>query len=116
MLMNRRGVLGGLASMLAAPAIVHADNLMPVKALDNFGKSHRYVSCLLRDGTRVWWDYGSEVVMKRGDTFTLRPRGPVIVNDIAIGKIVFDAGALPIRSNGNLFSLQSAEPNGIQMR
>ena len=33
MLMNRRGVLGGLASMLAAPAIVHASNLMPVKPM-----------------------------------------------------------------------------------
>jgi hypothetical protein len=33
MLMNRRGVLCGLASILAAPAIVHAGNLMPIKAM-----------------------------------------------------------------------------------
>lgn len=33
MIINRRGILGGLASMLAAPAIVHAGNLMPVKAI-----------------------------------------------------------------------------------
>ena len=33
MIMNRRGILLGLASALAAPAIVHAGNLMPVKAL-----------------------------------------------------------------------------------
>ncbi len=33
MMMNRRGILLGLASALAAPAIVHAGNLMPVKAL-----------------------------------------------------------------------------------
>lgn len=32
-MMNRRGILLGLASALAAPAIVHAGNLMPVKAL-----------------------------------------------------------------------------------
>jgi hypothetical protein len=29
---NRRGLLAGLGSLLAAPAIVHAGNLMPVKA------------------------------------------------------------------------------------
>lgn len=33
MMMNRRGILLGLASALAAQAIVHAGNLMPVKAL-----------------------------------------------------------------------------------
>lgn len=33
MIMNRRGILLGLASALAAPAIVHAGNLMPIKAL-----------------------------------------------------------------------------------
>lgn len=32
-MMNRRGILLGLASALAAPAIVHAGNLMPIKAL-----------------------------------------------------------------------------------
>ena len=30
-LIARRGFLAGLASMLAAPAIVHAGNLMPIK-------------------------------------------------------------------------------------
>lgn len=30
-MINRRGLLLGLASVLAAPAIVHAQNLMPVK-------------------------------------------------------------------------------------
>jgi hypothetical protein len=33
MLISRRGILGGLASMLASPAIVHAGNLMPVKVV-----------------------------------------------------------------------------------
>lgn len=33
MTLNRRGLLLGLASALAAPAIVHAGNLMPVKAM-----------------------------------------------------------------------------------
>jgi hypothetical protein len=32
--MTRRGFLRGMLSALAAPAIVHAGNLMPVKALD----------------------------------------------------------------------------------
>jgi DNA-binding sugar fermentation-stimulating protein len=38
---SRRGIIGGLASMLAAPAIVHYGNLMPVKAGDwtRFGPS-----------------------------------------------------------------------------
>lgn len=31
--MNRRGILLGLASALAAPAIVHAGTLMPIKAI-----------------------------------------------------------------------------------
>lgn len=34
MMPTRRGFLGGLISALAAPAIVHAGNLMPVRALD----------------------------------------------------------------------------------
>lgn len=34
MIINRRGILGGLASMLAAPAIVHYGNLMPVKVMN----------------------------------------------------------------------------------
>lgn len=32
-IITRRGMLGGLLSALAAPAIVHAGNLMPVRAL-----------------------------------------------------------------------------------
>lgn len=32
-MLNRRGLLLGLASALAAPAIVHAGNLMPVRAI-----------------------------------------------------------------------------------
>lgn len=32
-MMNRRGILLGLMSALAAPAIAHAGNLMPIKAL-----------------------------------------------------------------------------------
>ena len=34
--MNRRGFLLGLTSVLAAPAIVHAGNLMPVRAFDPY--------------------------------------------------------------------------------
>lgn len=33
MIINRRGFIGGLISVLAAPAIVHAGNLMPVKIM-----------------------------------------------------------------------------------
>lgn len=33
MIINRRGILMGLASALAAPAIVHTQNLMPVRAV-----------------------------------------------------------------------------------
>ena len=33
MLMTRRGLIGGLASLVAAPAIVRASSLMPVKTL-----------------------------------------------------------------------------------
>lgn len=32
MILTRRGLIGGLASVLAAPAIVRASSLMPVKA------------------------------------------------------------------------------------
>ena len=32
-MLNRRGLLLGLSSALAAPAIVHAGNLMPVKVV-----------------------------------------------------------------------------------
>lgn len=32
--MNRRGFLTGLGAMIAAPAIVHAGNLMPVRAIE----------------------------------------------------------------------------------
>lgn len=39
MQINRRGILLGLASVLAAPAIVHAGNLMPIKALKPEGFS-----------------------------------------------------------------------------
>jgi hypothetical protein len=34
MLLNRRGLITGLASLVAAPAIVRASSLMPVKAWD----------------------------------------------------------------------------------
>lgn len=36
MLIGRRGFLAGLGSMLAAPAIVHAGNLMPVRSIERF--------------------------------------------------------------------------------
>jgi len=32
-MLSRRGFIGGLVGCLAAPAIVHASNLMPVKAV-----------------------------------------------------------------------------------
>lgn len=35
-MISRRGLLLGLASALAAPAIVHAGNLMPVKSVPIF--------------------------------------------------------------------------------
>lgn len=31
--MNRRGFLSGFGALIAAPAIVHAGNLMPIKAV-----------------------------------------------------------------------------------
>jgi hypothetical protein len=39
---NRRGLLVGLGSALAAPAIVHAGNLMPVKTMENFSIQDAY--------------------------------------------------------------------------
>lgn len=36
MLIGRRGFLAGLGSLLAAPAIVHAGNLMPVRSIERF--------------------------------------------------------------------------------
>ena len=41
-LIHRRGLLGGLGALFAAPAIVRASSLMPVKAIDDmplWGKS-----------------------------------------------------------------------------
>lgn len=33
MLVNRRGILLGLGSLLAAPAVVHVQNLMPIRGI-----------------------------------------------------------------------------------
>jgi hypothetical protein len=51
--LNRRGFLAGLGSLLAAPAIVHAGNLMPVRALSVEAPlipSGTYVRILLMPG------------------------------------------------------------------
>lgn len=48
MTLNRRGLLLGLASALAAPAIVHAGNLMPVKAIP-FQDPSRVMADLMND-------------------------------------------------------------------
>ena len=46
MLISRRGLIGGMAGLLAAPAIVRASSLMPVKAVE----AVEYLPCDLRPG------------------------------------------------------------------
>lgn len=67
MLISRRGILGGMASMLAAPAIVHAGNLMPVKVMR---------PDLWLDKDIEWFrapltGYGSAITLEPGATFTM---------------------------------------------
>lgn len=49
MLLSRRGLLSGFGALLAAPAIVRASSLMPVKALSPFGPA---AGALYYDTTR----------------------------------------------------------------
>ena len=59
MIIRRRSFLAGLGSMLAAPAIVHAGNLMPVKALPKvpvavaLPKNHVAVLAVSAEGVHV---------------------------------------------------------------
>lgn len=56
--LNRRGLLLGLASALAAPAIVHAGNLMPVKTVGPYIYDPRALFKLLceQNYCPVYWD------------------------------------------------------------
>lgn len=47
--LNRRGFLTGLVSALAAPAIVHACNLMPVKSVDLIEPHYEKVRALMAE-------------------------------------------------------------------
>lgn len=50
MLVNRRGVLAGLGAVLAAPAIVHAGNLMPVRSIERLLQKGPMIRMLSPDG------------------------------------------------------------------
>jgi hypothetical protein len=53
MLISRRGLIGSLASLLAAPAIVRASSLMPVKAWTLDGPLTAYEAAYRR---ALFWD------------------------------------------------------------
>lgn len=55
MLISRRGLIGGLAGFLAAPAIVRASSLMPVKVVDD-------AACLVLHNGSAWIPYKVDFV------------------------------------------------------
>jgi len=84
-LIQRRNFLIGCASLLAAPAIVRVQNIMPVKAIPfdasglMFGArahtgSFRYVHVFdkVTGEALAMYDYGSDVIMRDGDTFAIQ--------------------------------------------
>jgi len=79
--MNRRGFLMGVAGFLAAPAIVRAGSLMPVKTFTdemNFelllaaddtydiGCSGRTLVQVTKDGAMLWRDAANTMVLRNG--------------------------------------------------
>lgn len=48
--LSRRGLLAGFASLLAAPVIVRASNLMPVKSISDL--------TVVTDGAAIWYTPG----------------------------------------------------------
>lgn len=60
MFVNRRGLLVGLGSLVAAPAIVRATSLMPVKALDWWDGAE--ITCGIDDNGVFWTTYRNEFI------------------------------------------------------
>jgi hypothetical protein len=77
MIIRRRAFLGGLLSSLAAPAIVHAGNLMPIKA----AKDGRMILWSMdvtwtadggSHGDPVYWQhYPGGITIEQGEEFTV---------------------------------------------
>lgn len=64
-LVNRRGILMGLASALAAPAIVHAGNLMPVKRLASSITGARFWIATIPDpDPHEWIEIGEPILLR----------------------------------------------------
>ena len=68
MLLSRRGLIAGLVSLVAAPAIVRASSLMPVKAWEPFIPAGLLHDADLRPGAITWVDdvYDGQLAVTRG--------------------------------------------------
>lgn len=66
-MINRRGLITGLISFVAAPAIVRASSLMPVKAVKVDYTFRSFELDILYDQCNIlpeWMQYISEIIIK----------------------------------------------------
>ncbi len=77
-MITRRGIITGLASLVAAPAIVRAASLMPIKAPPLLscseitwvaGPGGPYHGAVLFYETPFIWDFGEGITIRHGETF-----------------------------------------------
>lgn len=73
-MINRRGLITGLISLAAAPAIVRASSLMPVKVMNNKITMHELMQIILKANEKVTLGminnqviYGSSVMRIKHD-------------------------------------------------
>ncbi len=120
MLIGRRGFLAGLASLLAAPAIVHAGNLMPVRSIerlllpgydfDSFDAYH-----VNTDVAYQWVDNSTTMVAMTGAGWS--PVPPETYNkqfQISGGAIVYGGCTLMQKSRLDMENSRSREIQSAQ--
>lgn len=91
MLISRRGLLTGLASLMAAPAIVRASSLMSVKAWNRrFG-----ASSLLLDGSSDYLAWEGEEFTLDGNAWTIEFALPNPHIVVANGRVFMDGFLMP---------------------
>lgn len=77
MMLSRRGLIAGLGALLAAPAIVRASSLMPVKAFASPYMPYMGLAQLKQEGAPVPFDYTAGEQIYAGDMVRIGDDGRV---------------------------------------
>lgn len=105
-MISRRGLITGLISFVAAPAIVRVSSLMPVKVLVPDLNEET-----LQDLYETLRGFGLAAIKNEGDSFRL-----VKADESYFGSLEIRNGSHPVELGSHLGGVRDYEPEGSRLR